>query len=233
MLSQGPYQAKVHAAQRPDPRRLRLRMVKEQIEARGVRDPLVLAAMRSVPRHLFVQEALAAHAYDDTSLPIGYGQTISQPYTVARMSELLEIERGMRVLEIGSGCGYQMAVLAAMGCFVFGIERVREIYQTTLSRLKSMKLAHAQLHRGDGTLGLPPAAPFDRIIVSAGGPEVPPPLIAQLGDGGVLLIPVGGCQRKQRLLRLRKRSNKVYTEDLGMAAFVDLIGSHGWQPRQY
>lgn len=215
-------------ARKPDPKRLRQRMVKEQILARGIVDPLVIAAMGEVPRHLFVQEALAAHAYEDTSLPIGYGQTISQPYMVARMSELLEAERGMRVLEIGAGCGYQMAVLAAMGCVVYGMERVREIYQATLARLRRLRLMRAQLHLGDGTLGLPPAAPFDRIIVSAGGPEIPPPLVSQLGNGGVLLIPVGSTQRRQRLTRLRKLNGKVYMEDLGMAVFVDLIGNHGW-----
>lgn len=232
MLYEAHYSATAHAGERRglDPKRLRLRMVKEQIEARGVSDPHVLAAMRIVPRHLFVQEALAAHAYDDTSLPIGYGQTISQPFMVARMSELLEAERGMRVLEIGAGCGYQMAVLAAMGLVVYGIERVREIYQTTLARLRRMRLLRVQLLLGDGTLGLPPAAPFDRIIVSAGGPEIPPPLVSQLDNGGILLIPVGAAQRQQRLLRVHKQNNKIYTEDLGMAVFVDLIGNHGWQP---
>lgn len=221
-------QARTVETRAPDPRRSRLRMVKEQIEARGIRDARVLAAMRAVPRHLFVQEALAAHAYEDTSLPIGYGQTISQPFMVARMSQLLETEQGMRVLEVGSGCGYQMAVLAAMGCVVYGIERVREIYQTTLARLRRMRVPRVHLLKGDGTLGLPPAAPFDRIVVSAGGPEVPPPLIAQLDNGGLLLIPVGSTQRQQRLLRLRKQNGKIYSEDLGMAVFVDLIGNHGW-----
>lgn len=219
----------VHAGSGLDPKRQRLRMVKEQIEARGITDKRVLAAMRVVPRHLFVQEALAAHAYDDAALPIGYGQTISQPFMVARMSELLEIEQGMRVLEVGSGCGYQMAVLAAMGCAVYGMERVREIYQATLARLRRMRIIHTQLFLGDGTLGLAPAAPFDRIVVSAGGPQIPPPLVAQLGNGGILVIPVGSEQRKQRLVRLRKQNGKIHTEDLGMAVFVDLIGNHGWQ----
>lgn len=218
-----------HAPPGLDPKRQRLRMVKEQIEARGITDKRVLAAMRVVPRHLFVQEALAMHAYDDAALPIGYGQTISQPFMVARMSELLEIEAGMRVLEVGSGCGYQMAVLAAMGCVVYGMERVREIYLTTLARLRQMHLIHTQLFLGDGTLGLAPAAPFDRIVVSAGGPQIPPPLVAQLANSGILVIPVGSTQRKQRLVRLRKHNGKVYTEDLGMAVFVDLIGNHGWQ----
>lgn len=215
----------------PDLRRLRIRMVREQIEARGISNPLVLQAMGHVPRHLFVDEALAAHAYDDTSLPIGYGQTISQPFMVARMSELLEVERGSRVLEIGAGCGYQMAVLAAMGCMVYGIERVREIYRSTLARLRRLNIPNAHLHFGDGTLGLGAAAPFDGIVVSAGGPEVPPPLMAQMGENATMLIPVGPTPRRQRLLRLYKQNGKIHCQDLGAAIFVDLVGSHGWQPR--
>lgn len=206
-------------------------MVRRQIEGRGIRHPLVIRAMSRVPRHLFVQEALAAHAYDDAALPIGYGQTISQPYMVALMSELLEPEPGLRVLEIGAGCGYQAAILADMGCFVYAIERVRQIYNGTLSRLKALRLRNIQLHYGDGTLGLPQAAPFDRIIVSAGGPAIPPPLVAQLANGGTLLIPVGPVSRSQRLMRVRKQGTKLQTEDMGPAIFVDLVGDHGWQTR--
>lgn len=204
-------------------------MVKRQIEARGIRDPLVIRAMSRVPRHLFVQEALAAHAYDDAALPIGYGQTISQPFMVARMSEMLEAVPGMRILEIGAGCGYQAAVLADMGCFVHTIERVRPIYNGTLSRLRALRLRNIQLHCGDGTLGLPQAAPFDRIIVSAGGPTIPPPLVAQLASGGIMLIPVGPVSRSQRLMRVRKSGTRVIAEDMGPAIFVDLVGDHGWQ----
>lgn len=203
-------------------------MVAEQVEARGIHDPLVLEAMRRVPRHLFVQEALQAHAYDDTALPIGYGQTISQPYTVARVSELCEPARGLRVLEIGAGCGYQMAIMAAMGCTVYGIERVRGIFEATVARLKAMGLRHAHVHCGDGTLGLVQASPFDRIVVSAGGPEIPGPLVEQLGEGGIMVIPVGPTQRCQRLVRVRKNRERISAEDLGPAVFVDLIGSHGW-----
>lgn len=203
-------------------------MVVEQLESRGISNPLVLGAMASVPRHLFVQEALAAHAYEDTFLPIGFGQTISSPYMVARMCELLEPEQGIRVLEIGAGCGYQMAVLAAMGCTVYGIERVKGIYQATLQRLKRLALAHTHLFFGDGTLGLLSAAPFDRIIVAAGGPEIPPPLVRQLGEGGILLVPVGSISRQQRLLKVTKNRGRIFTEDCGPAVFVDLIGSHGW-----
>lgn len=204
-------------------------MVSEQLAARGITHPLVLAAMGQVPRHLFVQEALSAHAYEDMTLPIGYGQTISQPFTVARITELLEPGRGLRVLEVGAGSGYQMAVLAAMGCKVYGIERVREIFKITALRMQRLGLGHVQLHCADGTLGFAPAAPFDRIVVSAGGPQIPPPLLRQLGENGVMIIPVGANPRQQRLIRARKTHGKISTEDLGSTVFVDLIGNHGWQ----
>ncbi len=202
-------------------------MVRNQIESRGIKSQRVLAAMREVPRHLFVQEALSLHAYDDSALPIGYGQTISQPYMVAKMSELLAAEPGMRVLEIGAGCGYQAAVLAQLGCVVYGIERIREIYQTTVTRLKRLGIGRVHMHYGDGSLGLPPAAPFERILVSAGAPQVPQPLARQLAEGGILLVPVGGKQA-QRLLRLTRMNGKIISEDMGAAVFVDLVGSHGW-----
>lgn len=205
-------------------------MVNEQLAGRGITNPLVLEAMATVPRHLFVQEALAANSYEDTYLPIGYGQTISSPYMVARMCELLEPGPGLRVLEIGAGCGYQMAVLAATGCIVYGIERVRPIYQATLQRLKQLGLRHTHLFYGDGTLGLGSAAPFDRIIVAAGGPEIPEPLIRQLGEGGIMIIPVGSRPRSHRLVRVCKQASRILTEDCGPAIFVDLIGSHGWKP---
>lgn len=211
-----------------DPKRLRERMVREQLERRGIQDPAVLAAMRIVPRHLFVQEALRAQAYEDTPLPIGYGQTISQPYIVALMSELLEVQPGMRVLEIGTGSGYQAMVLATMGCTVFTVERIRELYMATGALLRHLKPRGIHMKRDDGTLGMPEAAPFDRIIVTAGGPEVPLPLVSQLENHGVLLIPVGGKRRAQRLLRVRKEGEAVTTEDIGDVVFVDLVGNHGW-----
>lgn len=214
-------------SQGPDPRRLRIAMVRDQIEGRGISDPAVLAAMQTTPRHLFVHEALALNAYDDTSLPIGYGQTISQPFMVARMSEALMARPGMRVLEIGSGCGYQAAVLADMGCSVIGIERMRDIYQAAARRLRNLGYNRIHLHCGDGTLGMPQAAPFERILVSAGGPDIPAPLIAQLDENGVMVIPVGGKNR-QRLVRIRKNRGRIEREDLGIALFVDLIGNHGW-----
>lgn len=217
-------------ARRPpvDPRHARARMVREQIAARGIEDARVLNAMRSVPRHLFVPEALYPHAYEDRPLPIGCGQTISQPYTVARMTDFLELEEGMRILEIGSGCGYQAAVLAAMGCMVFGMERIPELFKAAGMRLRRMGFRGIHLHRGDGTLGMPWAAPFERILVSAGGPSVPPPLVEQLAEDGILLIPVGPRPRSQRLLRIRKQNGDIFEEDMGAAVFVDLVGDHGW-----
>lgn len=212
-----------------DPARLRRRMVREQIQQRGIDDPLLLEAMSSVPRHLFVPEAFRTHAYADTPLPIGHGQTISQPYMVARMTQALEARPGMRVLEIGSGSGYQAAVLAAMGCSVFGIERISEILNSARSRLQRLAYRKIHLHRGDGTLGFAAAAPYDRILVSAGGPKIPPPLLSQLEDGGVLVIPVGAAPRTQRLIRARKNRGALTQEDLGSAAFVSLIGDHGWE----
>lgn len=211
-----------------DPKRHRYRMVQEQIQARGVQDPAVINAMLTVPRHLFVQEALRSQSYEDRALPIGHGQTISQPYIVARMTELLELQPGMRVLEIGTGSGYQAAVLAAMGCTVYTVERVRELYLATQSLLREMGLRAIQTKRDDGTLGAPEAAPFDRIIVTAGGPEIPLPLVAQLEDPGILLIPVGEQKRAQKLLRLRKERGTVTQEDMGNVVFVDLVGNHGW-----
>lgn len=212
-----------------DPKRLRKRMVREQIEARGIVDPLLIQAMHTVPRHLFVPEAFQAHAYDDTALPIGQGQTISQPYMVARMTAALNLRPGMRVMEIGIGSGYQAAILAAMGCTVFGIERLDEICKITRARLQRMAIRNIHVHCGDGTLGFPTAAPFERILVSAGGPKIPPPLIAQLDLDGLLVIPVGDKPRTQRLIRIRKGRSTLEREDMGPAAFVDLIGNHGWE----
>lgn len=212
-----------------DPVRLRMRMVREQLEKRGISDARVLKAMSRVPRHLFVSESFAAHAYTDTPLPIGHGQTISQPFMVARMLELLALEPGMRVLEIGLGSGYQAAIMASMGCTVFGIERIRELCLLATARLRSLGLRSVSTYNGDGTLGMPLGAPFERIIVAAGAPAVPRPLAEQLADGGILLIPVRADRQGQRLLRLTKNQGKITEEDMGPAIFVNLIGDHGWK----
>ena len=210
-----------------DPRRSRQRMVRE-LRRSGITDEAVLQAMADVPRHLFVEEALRAQAYEDIRLPIGYGQTISQPSTVALMTQCLEALPGMRVLEIGTGSGYQAAVLAVMGCRVYSIERIAGLYRATRNLLRQLSLRAIHMVQGDGTLGLPAAAPFERIIVTAGGPEIPRPLVRQLADGGILLIPVGDKPRTQRLLRVERRAGRVLTDNLGPAHFVDLVGSHGW-----
>ncbi len=203
-------------------------MVREQIEARGVTDPRVLAAMRKVPRHRFVQEALRLQSYEDHPLPIGYGQTISQPYIVAHMSEKLEAAPGMSVLEIGTGSGFQAAVLSEMGLDVYSVERIRELHFATQSLLRELRYYRIRLKLDDGTMGWPEMGPFDRIIVTAGGPTIPEPLVHQLADPGVLLIPVGKNKRMQQLVRIRKQDGDVTLEKLGGVAFVDLVGTHGW-----
>ncbi len=212
-----------------DPKRLRERMVKEQIEARGITSPAVLAAMRAVPRHLFVQEALRSQAYADTPLPIGHGQTISQPYIVALMSSLLDVSPGMRVLEIGTGSGYQAAILSRLGCLVHTVERIHELARSAAETMRRLDIRNVRIKECDGTLGMPEVPPFDRIIVTAGGPEVPPPLLEQLKDPGIMLIPVGERRRMQRLLRIRKESGKIFKKDMGDVVFVDLLGDYGWK----
>ena len=212
----------------PDMRISRERMVHDQIEARGIRDPNVLQAMLAVKRHLFVTEALYARAYEDSPVPIGHGQTISQPYIVALMSELLKADPGMRVLEVGTGSGYQAAVLAAMGLTVFSVERIRELFFATRELLQSLSVRNVHMKLDDGTLGMPEAAPFDRIIVTAGGPSVPPPLLEQLDDPGILVIPVGEQRRTQQLVRIIKDNGKIYKENKDAVVFVDLIGLHAW-----
>uniref|UniRef100_I2Q182 Protein-L-isoaspartate O-methyltransferase n=1 Tax=Desulfovibrio sp. U5L TaxID=596152 RepID=I2Q182_9BACT len=211
-----------------DFRRSRERMVREQIEARGVSDPQVLRAMRKVPRHLFVEEALTPQAYEDHPLPLGHGQTISQPYVVGWMTELLAVAPGMRVLEIGTGSGYQAAVLAELGAYVFTVERVRPLYAQARRRLEDLRYLKVRFKLDDGTLGWPEEAPFDRILVTAGGPKIPDPLRAQLADPGRMVIPVGGSKRSQTLVVVRKENGRVEEQELGGVMFVDLVGAHGW-----
>ena len=211
-----------------DFKRNRDRMVRDQIEARGVSDPEVLRAMRKVPRHLFVEEALIPQAYEDHPLPLGHGQTISQPYVVAWMTELLEVSRGLRVLEIGTGSGYQAAVLAELGAYVFTVERVRPLYEAARRRLESLRYLKVRFKLDDGTLGWPDEAPFDRIVVTAGGPRIPEPLLAQLADPGRMVIPVGASRRSQTLCLVRRENGRVIVRELGGVMFVDLVGTHGW-----
>jgi protein-L-isoaspartate(D-aspartate) O-methyltransferase len=211
-----------------DPKRLREKMVSEQIEGRGVRDESVLVAMRAVPRHFFVEEALAQRAYADRPLPIGHGQTISQPYIVALMTELLQVKPGHKVLEIGTGSGYQAAVLAEMGAEVCTVERIRALYLAARELMVRLRYFNVRLKLDDGTMGWPEEAPFDRILVTAGGPRAPEPLLDQLADPGRMVVPVGTMSRSQELKLIVKEEGRVRVENKGAVAFVDLVGSHGW-----
>jgi protein-L-isoaspartate(D-aspartate) O-methyltransferase len=203
-------------------------MVDEQIVARGIAEPRLLAVLRELPRHLFVEEAMAKQAYMDNPLPIGEGQTISQPYIVALMTELLKVEPGMKVLEIGTGSGYQAAVLAKLGADVHTVERIPKLCEAARDRLRAMGLFNVHVKLDDGTLGWPSIAPFDRILVTAGGPEVPQPLVDQLAEGGRLVIPVGPTRRLQCLALIDKKGGKVERRDICNVQFVDLVGAHGW-----
>jgi protein-L-isoaspartate(D-aspartate) O-methyltransferase len=203
-------------------------MVAEQLVARGITDARVLAVMGELPRHLFVEEAMASQAYLDKPLPIGEGQTISQPYIVALMSEILDVAPGAKVLEIGTGSGYQAAVLAKLGADVHTVERIPRLCASARERLLGMGLFNIHVKLDDGTLGWPSAAPFDRIIVTAGGPEVPQPLVDQLAEGGRLVLPVGETRRLQRLVLVEKTPGGLRTTEICPVCFVDLVGKHGW-----
>jgi len=207
--------------------RERERMVREHVEARGVRDPRVLQALREVPRHLFVRGHLERKAYGDFALPIEAGQTISQPYVVARMTELLAVEQHHKVLEIGTGSGYQAAVLSRLGRWVWSLERVPELARTAIARLRELGIDNVKVQVFDGSLGWAEAAPFDRILVTAGAPAAPGPLLAQLGPGGRLVIPEGS-RDDQRLVLYRKDGDRVAREEGEAVVFVPLVGRHGW-----
>jgi len=191
-------------------------------------DARVLAAMADVPRHLFVPEALQGRAYGDHALPIDANQTISQPYIVARMTELLECDRSSRVLEIGAGSGYQTAVLARVAGQVYAIERIAELARQAQSRIRSLGIYNATVKCFDGTMGWSAHAPYDAVLVAAGGPEVPEPLTAQLKVGGRLVIPVGASRESQRLVRVIRTEDGFKQEEHGSCAFVPLIGRYGW-----
>jgi protein-L-isoaspartate(D-aspartate) O-methyltransferase len=204
----------------------RRRMVREQIEARGVRDPAVLKAMEKVPRHLFIPEAMLDQAYEDSPLPIGSKQTISPPYTVAFMTEALELAGNEKVLEIGTGSGYQTAILAELSKEVYSLERIPELAELASKRLAELGYKNVRVRTADGTLGWPEAGPFPAIIVTAGAPEIPEPLLEQLEDRGRLVIPVGD-KHSQTMIRVRKRGRETVRESLGPFRFVELIGEHG------
>jgi len=214
--------AKDHTA---DFESLRSAMVRGQIFLRGLRDPRLLEAMGAVPRHLFVPEESAWSAYDDRPLPIGEGQTISQPFMVAAMTAALELTGNERVLEVGTGCGYQAAILALLAREVHTIESRARLAEDAAQRLAELDYANVRVHTGDGTLGWPPAAPYDAILVSAAAPAIPAPLLEQLSAGGRLVIPVGDSAQ-QELWRVRQGSGTH--EVLHYCRFVPLVGRHGW-----
>jgi protein-L-isoaspartate(D-aspartate) O-methyltransferase len=203
-------------------------MVRKHIEARGVRDPRVLEAMREVPRHIFVREHLRGQAYEDFALPIEEGQTISQPYVVARMTELLDLDREHSVLEIGTGSGYQTLILARLVRRVYSLERVALLARKAIERLRPFGLDNVKIQAFDGTVGWSDVAPFDRILVTAGAPEVPSPLLDQLRLGGKLVVPEGD-RREQRLVVYEKTEEGVRREIGEAVAFVPLVGRHGWE----
>jgi protein-L-isoaspartate(D-aspartate) O-methyltransferase len=207
--------------------RVKPRLLAEQLAGRGIADGRVLEAIARVPRHLFVESALADRAYEDRALPIGERQTISQPFMVALMTQALELTGAERVLEIGTGSGYQAAVLAQLAARVCTVERVKALADRARQTLDRLKLYHVVIKVFDGTFGWPAEAPFDAVIVTAGAPAVPKPLIDQLKDNGRLVAPVGD-RDGQRLVKVVKRKSGVHTTVLTECAFVPLIGAHAW-----
>ena len=203
-------------------------MVERLRERYRISDARVLEAMLEVPRHLFVPEALQGRAYGDHALPINASQTISQPYIVARMTELLEADKSSRVLEIGAGSGYQTAVLARVAGQVYAIERIAELAREAQTRIRSLGIYNATVKCFDGTMGWAAHAPYDAVLVAAGGPTVPEPLLAQLKVGGRLVIPVGSVRESQQLVRVVRTEEGHRREEHGPCAFVPLIGRYGW-----
>jgi len=206
----------------------RFRMVNEQLVSRGIKDKRVLEAMRKVPRHLFVSESLREYAYRDGPLSIGEGQTISQPYMVACMTESLRLQGHEKVLEIGTGSGYQTAVLAELARCVYTIERIAFLSDKAQKVLRQSGYSNIQFKVGDGTYGYSEKGPFDGIIITAGAPEIPQLWIEQLNDGGIMVVPVGK-RYSQRLYRVIRDKGKIKKEILSLCVFVPLIGDYGWK----
>jgi protein-L-isoaspartate(D-aspartate) O-methyltransferase len=203
-------------------------MIQMQLRRRGITDAAVLAAMEFVPRHEFVPREFREKSYDDVPLPIGDGQTISQPYIVAAMTAALHTRPSDRVLEIGTGCGYQAAILSRLAREVFGVERRPELALSASARLARLGYANVHVHCGDGTFGMPDLAPFDAILVAAAAPAIPQPLLAQLAEGGRMIVPVGDAEH-QELQLIEKCGKSVRTTTLEGCRFVPLVGYHGWQ----
>jgi protein-L-isoaspartate(D-aspartate) O-methyltransferase len=208
--------------------RERERMVDEQLAARGIADARVLAAMRQVPRHRFVQEALRERAHGDHPLPIGEDQTISQPFIVGLMTSLLELTGRERVLEVGTGSGYQTAVLAELARRVCSIERLPRLAERARAVLEALGYDNVWVRVGNGALGWPDEAPFDRIIVTAGGPVVPPPLVQQLAEGGRMVVPVGPADN-QVLTVVERTGGAIRQRSYGECKFVPLVGKYAWE----
>ena len=209
-------------------KRLREEMVRRQLAGRGIEDPRVLAAMGKVPRHMFVSEALRDQAYGDFPLPIGEQQTISQPYIVAEMTQALELSPEDRVLELGTGSGYQAAILAEIVYRVYTIERLHSLFLKTRRLFDTLQYHNIVTRYSDGTKGWPDESPFDAIIVTAAAPHIPGVLLEQLADGGRMVIPVGNLHA-QDLVKVRKSRQDIHTTDLGGCRFVKLVGEHGWK----
>lgn len=206
----------------------RAEMIEKQLRRRGVSDSRVLEAMASVPREEFVPKEFRGRAYEDGPLPIGEGQTISQPYIVAAMTTALRLTADQRVLEVGSGCGYQAAILSHLAKTVFTIESRSELASAAAKRLECLGYENVHVHCGDGTLGLPELAPFDAILVAAAAPDVPGPLRAQLAEGGRLILPIGDAEN-QELHLIQRSGTSFHTIILEGCRFVPLIGYHGWK----
>jgi protein-L-isoaspartate(D-aspartate) O-methyltransferase len=206
----------------------RERMVSEQLMARGIDDVRVLAAMRAIPRHLFVDREQRDEAYSDRPLPIGEGQTISQPYIVALMTQALQVRPGERVLEIGTGSGYQAAVLVHLGADVFSIERLAPLARAARERLLALGFERVRVRIGDGNDGWPDAAPFDALLVAAAVREIPRAPVSQLRIGGRMILPIGDAE-SQELVELRRTAEGLHEHYLGCCRFVRLVGRHGWQ----
>ena len=213
---------------KPDYRLAREKMVRGQLIPRGIEDQRVLDAMSKIPRDRFVDEALAGEAYNDHPLPIGHKQTISQPYMVALMTEALGLKGDEKVLEIGTGSGYQTAILAQLAEKVYTVERIRVLMVKARTLLAELECNNVLFKAYDGTLGWQEHAPYDAIMVTAGAPSIPDPLLEQLAEGGRLLIPIGD-RSSQDLIRVTKKNGKHLQESLGGCRFVNLIGLHGWK----
>jgi protein-L-isoaspartate(D-aspartate) O-methyltransferase len=203
-------------------------MVERQIAARGIKDPRILAAMQQIPRHIFIPPPYDRSAYDDNPLPIGNGQTISQPYIVALMTELLDPKPGDRILEIGAGSGYQAAILSMLAAQVITIERIPTVADLARLNLEILGISNATVIVGDGTLGHPADSPYNGIIITAATPQIPEPLLDQLHDGGQLVAPVGD-REIQELARIKKTGDRFVETRHGSVRFVPLIGAYGWE----